>query len=211
MVTFLIVVQATAGVLLAAVSLFKRFQFQGGGLSRPGRIVFGVSALLFIGSVAWTQVLNDRSAETERQRNNAQMERLFESLREKVMGMTKGAELPPPVPASEAVRILEPRDGASVESKQLIQGQVAGAVSQLWVVVHPLETSSYWVQPRVSIAHGGDWKVFGYFGRSGSIDAGRAFEVLAIADPQIQLDEGMILDRWPPSRLASSVVTVMRK
>lgn len=206
MLVSLAVMQVISGVVLGAISFLPSLH-KNGGLSQKGWIVFGLGSMILIGSTVSVQVLSAR-AEDEAQKR---IEDLMKLIADTVMTTTKGPAQQPPPPTGEAVRILEPPDGDLVESTHVVRGRISDSVAQLWVVVHPLATSSYWVQPRVSIRRGGEWQVQAYFGRSGSMDVGKTFEVLAIVDPATELREGMILERWPASRLVSDMVSVTRK
>lgn len=110
------------------------------------------------------------------------------------------------------VRIDSPADGAEVVSdRQLVQGLVTDPGAEVWVVVHPTEVSDYWVQPRVTVRSAGSWKVSIYVGRPGNVDSGKLFEVRAVARPKIELQEGVVLDKWPEAEAISEVVELKRR
>jgi hypothetical protein len=50
-----------------------------------------------------------------------------------------------------------------------------------------------------------------YFGRSGDIDVGKAFEIVAVADPEQALEEGTVLADWPKAAQRSPAVRVTRE
>jgi len=77
--------------------------------------------------------------------------------------------------------------------------------------VHPMDTSSYWVQPRVSVRSGGAWRGMAYFGRSGDLDKGKRFEVVAIAGPREALQEGEYGSTWPRAEWTSKPIAVIRR
>lgn len=77
------------------------------------------------------------------------------------------------------------------------------------MIILPMETSEYWVQPKVTISDG-KWQVMVYIGREGSIDVGKQFAVMAIADPTNTLKEGDKLSFWPEAKVKSQLVTVTR-
>lgn len=109
------------------------------------------------------------------------------------------------------VHISEPKDGDSVGYRPYIQGTVANPDAEVWVIVHPINLSAYWVQPTVSVKGDGTWKVKVYMGRAGDIDVGRQFEILAVANPKDMLNEGDILGGWPYSQMNSQVIKVTRR
>lgn len=112
---------------------------------------------------------------------------------------------------SDQLRILTLQDGDKVEWRQAVTGVIAEGANDLWVVVHPLETTEYWVQPKINVRAGGKWRVRVYLGRPGDIDVGKDFEVMAVAGSKQRLAEGMRLGDWPEARWRSEVVAVVRR
>ena len=109
------------------------------------------------------------------------------------------------------VAITSPPDGSSVELRPIIEGTVNDPSASVWVVIHPLEVSDYWVQPRISVRNNGSWKVQIHIGRPGSVDVDKFFEVRAIANPELDLREGQVLDGWPDAAGTSNMVEFIRK
>ena len=109
------------------------------------------------------------------------------------------------------VEITSPVDGSSVGERPYVEGSVSSRQAAVWVVVRPMESSDYWVQPRVTVRSDGGWKVKIYVGRPGAVDVGKDFEVRAVANPRRKLTEGQVLDDWPASEAISNVVEVVRK
>jgi hypothetical protein len=109
------------------------------------------------------------------------------------------------------VEITAPPDKASVLQRPIVEGRVSDPSATVWVVVHPLEVSDYWVQPRVTVRANGSWKVQIHIGRPGSVDVGKTFEIRAVANPESNLSEGKILPNWPKARAISDVIEVTRK
>lgn len=107
--------------------------------------------------------------------------------------------------------IKSPSDGASVLGRPIVEGVVMDRTAQVWVIVHPMETSDYWVQPRVTVRKEGLWRVQVYIGRPGNIDVGKHFEMMAVANPTQTLREGKVLGTWPEAQLQSEVIEVIRK
>jgi hypothetical protein len=114
--------------------------------------------------------------------------------------------------AQEAeVKITSPADGAKVPYRLLMQGTVTGkGTSEIWVVIHPMETSEYWVQPRLSVREGGNWSVQVYIGEAGKKDVGKQFEIRAVGNPEEPLKEGQTLTDWPKAKIKSQVIIVER-
>ncbi|MBM3300856.1 MAG: hypothetical protein FJY85_12990 [Deltaproteobacteria bacterium] len=107
--------------------------------------------------------------------------------------------------------ILEPVDGQSVVERQYVSGKTTDSSAEVWVIIHPMEVSDYWVQPRTSVRDDGTWKVSAYVGRPGGIDVGRLFEIRAVANPKQDLREGQVLSYWPEAQWKSKVIEVKRK
>lgn len=113
--------------------------------------------------------------------------------------------------AQMKVAITSPADGSSVVERPTVEGTISDSKATIWVVVHPLEVSDYWVQPRVTVRETGSWKVQIFVGRPGRVDVGKLFEIRAVANPKTALHEGLVLDRWPESAAISELIEVARK
>jgi hypothetical protein len=50
-----------------------------------------------------------------------------------------------------------------------------------------------------------------YFGRSGDLDKGKRFEIVAIAEPHDTLVEGEYGSDWPRAKWTSKPITVIRR
>jgi hypothetical protein len=109
------------------------------------------------------------------------------------------------------VKIVRPTEGTTISSQSIVEGQSSNPNTTIWIIVHPLEVSDYWVQPRVSVRSNGQWAANVYVGRSGDLDAGKRFELLAVANPRTALKEGAVLADWPEAEARSEVVMVVHK
>ena len=109
------------------------------------------------------------------------------------------------------VAITSPVDGSSVGQRPIVQGTAGDAAGSVWVIVHPLGVSDYWVQPRVTARDKGSWKVQIHIGRPGSVDVDKVFEVRAVVKPHIDLREGKVLDGWPDAKAISNVIELTRE
>ncbi len=107
------------------------------------------------------------------------------------------------------ISITEPVDGLKVTHWEYVKGTVSDLRVEILVVIHPNETSDFWIQPPVTVKNNGTWKVKAYFGRTG-MDSGKEFEIRAFANPVSSLPEGKS-SSWPESEARSNVVNVMRK
>lgn len=107
--------------------------------------------------------------------------------------------------------ITAPEDGGQVSWRADIEGSVSDLDDEVWVVIHPTETSQYWVQPQLSVKEDGSWRVVVYFGEAGSRHTGLRFEVRAIANPKRKLKEGDRFGFWPEAGERSQVIEVIRR
>jgi hypothetical protein len=88
---------------------------------------------------------------------------------------------------------------------------VADPNAKVWIVVQPLATGEFWVQPAVTVGSDGAWAAQIYIGQPGSKDIGKYFEVMAFANPTLALREGLVLKTWPEAQWKSQVVRVTRR
>ena len=109
-----------------------------------------------------------------------------------------------------AVIIHKPVDGAKVDHRQEVSGKVSDPNADVWVVVHPMETSDFWIQPRITVREDGSWKVIAYFGNAGTAHKRKQFEVRAFANPSANLTEGKS-NQWPAAEAKSNVLEVTRR
>lgn len=109
------------------------------------------------------------------------------------------------------IRITDPKEGALVPWRPYVKGTVTDPEAEVWVIVHPMEVSDYWVQPSVNVKEGGTWKVCVFIGEPGDAHVGKLFEILAVANPNEELFEGKVLKGWPDAQSKSQIVEVTRK
>ncbi len=107
------------------------------------------------------------------------------------------------------VSIAEPFNNSKVTYREYVKGTVSDPLAEIWLAIHPTETSEFWIQPPVTVQNNGTWKVKVYFGRDGK-DSGKEFEICAFANPVSNLQEDKS-SSWPKSEACSYVVDVIRK
>ena len=107
------------------------------------------------------------------------------------------------------ITITDPTEGSKVVHREYVKGTVSDSHADVWVVIHPVETSDFWIQLPVTVKNNGTWKVKAYFGRAGK-DIGKEFEIRAFANPVSALQEGKS-SNWPSSEARSDVIDVIRK
>lgn len=109
-----------------------------------------------------------------------------------------------------SVRISAPSNNARVAERVYVQGTVSPRNTTVVVVVHPLDTSGYWVQPKPTTRSDGRWKVQVYIGRPGQADIGKHFEIQAFINVITPVKEGDVLSDWPETSNRSDVIEVQR-
>lgn len=207
----LVIAQALAAILLGAVGLFPRLQRPGGGLNRSGYLLFMLGTAVFVTATASIQALNDAESNWKQRRIEELIDRYFSVTSELVMRTPKAPSTTLPATTGQVITITGPPDGLEVDQRHFVEGTVSDPSREVWVVVHPLDTSSYWVQPRVTVHSSGVWRSMAYFGRSGDLDRGKRFEIVAIAEPHETLQEGEYGSTWPRARWTSKPITVIRR
>ncbi|MBV5302607.1 MAG: hypothetical protein JZU70_00145 [Chlorobium sp.] len=108
-----------------------------------------------------------------------------------------------------SLTIDTPSDGQNVTWRTEVKGSVAGA-RNVWVIVHAMERSDYWVQPKATINKKGQWQAGIYIGNETDTANIRDFEIKAISSPTEKIAEGQVLDIWPVGKLNSNVIKVFR-
>jgi len=204
---FFVVLQSISVVSLGAVGVLDATKRRDSGLNRIGKglLLFAVlaylcstSALCLLASATQTKMMK-------------RIEDLHVRLLDEVMEAPP--EITPSAPSGKLtteLQISKPGSG-SVNWRPIVEGRVADPKADVWVIVHPLGLSSYWVEPPVTVLKDGTWQVQVYIGRAGDIDKDKEFEIMAIANPTQSLAEGQVLSEWPSAKWRSDVVRVVRK
>lgn len=109
------------------------------------------------------------------------------------------------------LEILNLENGEMLEWRTLVTGRVSTPFTNVWLIVHVLETSTYWVQPQATIRAIGSWESTIFLGDPGILDVGKKFELMAIANPRDPLKEGVQLPGWPRAEGKSKVISVNRR
>ena len=115
-----------------------------------------------------------------------------------------------PKAAKQSFCVTKPANGEKVPQRFTVEGKGAKAGARVWVVILPTHTSTYWVQPAVTVNKDGSWSVEAYFGREG-MDMGAPYSVRAVMNPKNDLNEGMQLSGWPEAEAITDAVSVTRQ
>ncbi|MFZ4526057.1 MAG: hypothetical protein ACOYOE_11030 [Chlorobium sp.] len=110
---------------------------------------------------------------------------------------------------SKDINIESLSNGAQVDAEITLSGTVNNA-REVWIIVHPRETSDYWVQSTVTVRDE-RWNGRIAIGRASVIDSGKHFEIMAVADPEQPLAEAQVYKEWPSARWKSPIVSITRK
>ena len=108
------------------------------------------------------------------------------------------------------VTITQPQPNATVEQRDTVSGSVSDRQAKVWVVIHPIDTGEFWVQPPPRLNADGTWSVLAYFGREGPIDSGNQYEIRTFVNPSESLESGERRN-WPPAAAQSQGITVTRQ
>ena len=109
------------------------------------------------------------------------------------------------------ITITSHKDQQSVPLEPIIRGKVYSNKAQVWVIVHPMETEGYWVQQKGTVRSDAKWYTQIFIGREGTIDSGKHFEIMAVANPKTQVARGDVLDAWPEAMARSEIVELIRE
>ena len=128
-----------------------------------------------------------------------------------VSAMARSRNVRTKVTNGAEIAITFPVSGALVDQRCFVSGTVSSTVASVIVVIHPMVTSKYWVQPKVTVRNDRSWKVGVYVGADSPRESGELFEIAAIATPIESLKEADVLDDWPRGAARSGIVEVQRK
>lgn len=207
----LTIAQVASGMLLALIGLLRStYDHETKKMKIWGWILLIVA---FISLVSATIIKDQKNAAREKKlywRIDELREKLFTALVPEVMESRKEiSKIRAPKPTTK-LQILIPKNNTEVPARTYVEGYVLDPKAKVWLIIHPMETSAYWVQPSITVRKDGNWKVAAYLGRSGSIDVGKQFEIMAVANPRVGLKEGDVLDGWPEAQWNSQVIEVVR-
>lgn len=210
---FLVTLQSLCVVVLSAIGIWEittNTNKLSKKLNRLGKVLLFVSSVVYIFSTVRLLFLSvEKNKDLMKSIKDLNVE-LLEQV------MTAPPEIVPEIPEMnilpDSLQITAPVNNSIVRKQRVdVIGRVSDLKSDVWVIVHPVGLSAYWVQPSVAVRKDGSWQVPVYVGRAGDIDVGKEFDIMAVADPEPKLNEGRILSEWPKAKWRSDIVTVVRK
>lgn len=135
--------------------------------------------------------------------------KLYEEFSEDLMKYPPEAFPAIPEQPTGQINITFPNDNSSARNRELVGGNIIEPNTELFVIVHPMKRSAYWVQTIPTVHKDGTWKTEVYLG--GPNDIGEHFEIMAVAHPETSIQEGMVLSTWPKAKWRSNIIEVIRK
>lgn len=80
----------------------------------------------------------------------------------------------------QPISIASPAAGRHVCMRTMVSGCVSDATLQVFVLIHPMATNKFWVQPIPNMGADGSWEAYCYFGEQ-TQGVGEPFEIIAVA------------------------------
>lgn len=112
-----------------------------------------------------------------------------------------------------SIIISEPQSGQKVSLREWVRGKISDTSYELYVLIHPVATDNWWVQPLPNVRSGGNWEAYCFFGEE-TAGIGESFEIIAIgtrARNMFRRGQRLPLGGIPRDALVSSVITVIRR
>jgi len=114
----------------------------------------------------------------------------------------------------QPISIISPAEGSHVCMRTLVSGSISDSSLQVFVLIHPMATGKFWIQPIPTVSSDGKWKAYCYFGEP-NIGIGEPFEIVAVASKNKKLfKEGDTLPSPLPDNpqilIRSDPITVIR-
>lgn len=120
----------------------------------------------------------------------------------------------PPKPPGKKVERLEirlPAQGLKVSAPFYVEGLLPDPGASLFVIFHSIASADYQIQPKVTVCEDNIWRVRISLKEMVGISVGSVFEIMAVANPKVELKEGDALSGWPEAQWRSQVIEVIRK
>jgi hypothetical protein len=111
----------------------------------------------------------------------------------------------------DTLTISTPAENARVNHREIVRGKVLDPTAKVWVIVRPMATADFYVQPPVDVNNDGTWGVQVYIGESPGSNTNERFKILAIANPKQQLKGSEKLNTWPEAQWRSRLIEVVKE
>ena len=114
----------------------------------------------------------------------------------------------------QPINIISPVGESRVCWRTMVRGTISNPNLQVFVLIHPMATDKFWIQPIPTVSSNGKWEAYCYFGEP-NIGIGEPFEIIAIASKNKKLfKEGSTLPSPMPDNpqilIRSDPITVIR-
>jgi len=80
----------------------------------------------------------------------------------------------------QPISITSPAEESHVCMRTIVRGCISDSSLQVFVLIHPMATAKFWVQPIQNMGTDGSWEAYCYFGESNQ-GIGEPFEIIAVA------------------------------
>jgi len=111
------------------------------------------------------------------------------------------------------LKISEPNNGQEVSVREWVRGKLSDTSYEVYILIHPMATVSWWVQPLPSINSDGTWEAYCFFGEE-TVGIGESFEIIAIATKEkgvLRSGQQLPIDKIPTDAIRSPIVRVIRR
>lgn len=109
--------------------------------------------------------------------------------------------------AVEHLSITGPAWNKTQQEVSSLQGRVDSSCAEVWLIVHPVGTLDFYVQPKATVRSNGTWLGKIELREIGGSDR-KVFEVLALANLSEALEPDQKLSGWPEASAHSDVVVI---
>lgn len=113
-------------------------------------------------------------------------------------------------PKPSGLVIDRPTTRSTVRQELVVEGK-ARHTELVWLVVHPVNSTYYWVQPAVRTNINGYWIGVIFVGSLKESDVGERFQLRAFVNPKQELTLGNVLSDWPEAELSTPITEMVRE
>ena len=102
----------------------------------------------------------------------------------------------------------------TVSRRPVVEGNVSNA-DTVWIVVRPVGSDEYYIQPPIKVEYDGTWRSQIYVGTVGKDNIGSAFQIRAFVNPAgafkvLEEYERHVFNGWPEAELSTGIVEIVR-
>ena len=208
--TFCIVALTTTSILLG-LDVIQPVKYR--------KVILLLLAVFATGFIS-TTVVKDRKNDQHQKRLSMQIEKLRDSFfRIKAQQIMEG-QIPicqiksswvPPHKKVEHLEIKLPEEWSKISGQFYIEGLVPDTGENVFIIFHSIASPDFLVQPEATICEDNIWRVRLDMDKVGGISVGSVFEIIALANPEVDLKEIDVLSGLPKAQWKSQIVEAIRK